>query len=572
HESKYVFGNTNKDEDIVAIGNIQQLKTNAHNLPSDSAQDFVLFNNLSISYNDLLYQQANTAIKVAKDYLGKSISKSNNKHNVIYSFLKKEPYYSGESLGLAMTLSAISSISKNNDYKNKYSLLQDYCITGSIAHDGAVNSISDQALASKLDTVFYSPFKKVLIPKGNKKQAVAQLDKFKKEYPHRDLEIITVNNIKDSLLTPKLVLKEKISFRNRFKNVLAKRTIVPIIIIAVILFFSAITFLNKDLNPTSLQVNESSIDVYNKSGKKLWAYDFGHNINTNYYNPHPDKPQENKMKFVDINKDGFNELIIATTFSEQSNGGLIVFDNKGQILWNYIENPKNVFSHIGIDDVYINNSIFIFEDRDDVFIVVNMFHRLYFPCHTVIFNSEGKLKGDYWNAGHVYAMDFVDIDDDNEKEIIFGGCDNAHNSAFIGVLEFDNVKGHSPTLNNKYIPYGISKGTEIYYILLPQPKELLNAYRGEVMDITSLPDNNLIVRYNLDSQKQLSVSLILNKEFNIVDFTIPDAYKFNYKKLVGRDFSADYPPKQLQKMFSNFKYWDGEKFVSEPVMSNQNLE
>lgn len=56
----------------------------------------------------------------------------------------------------------------------------------------------------------------------------------------------------------------------------------------------------------------------------------------------------------------------------------------------------------------------------------------------------------------------------------------------------------------------------------------------------------------------------------MVDFTISDAFKYSYKRSVGRDFSADYPPEQLQKMFSDFRYWNGEKFVSEPVMSNQN--
>lgn len=570
YESQDVFRNTNKDEAIVAIGNIQQLDANAHRLVSDSAQDFVLFNNLSLSYNDLLYQQANTAIKVVKDNLGKSISKSNNKYNVIYSFLKKEAYYSGESLGLAMTLSTISSISKNNDYKNKYSLVQDYCITGSIAPDGAVNSISAQALTTKLETVFYSPFNKILIPEGNKKQTIAELDKLKEKYPHRDLEIIAVSNIKDALSKPKIVLKEKTAFRNRFKNGFAKRMIAPIIIIAIVLFFSAIMFLNKDINPTSLQVNESSIDVYNKSGKLLWNYKFGYKLKSEYYKSSTDKLFTHKVIFTDIDKDGFNELILATTFSEKSNGGLIVFDNKGNILWSYTEDSKNVFSHIDIDDTYRNHSIFIYEDGDEVYIIANMFHRLYFPSHTLIFNSMGEIKGNYWNAGHVYAMAFVDIDDDNEKEIIFGGCDNAHNSAFVGVWEIDNVKGHSPTSQANYIPNGVSKGTEIYYILLPQPKELLNAYRGEVMEIRALPDSNIIVKYNLDSQKQLSVSLILNNEFNMVDFTISDAYKYNYKRLVGRDFNIDYPPELLQKMFSDFRYWNGEKFVSEPVMSNQN--
>lgn len=570
YESQDVFRNTNQDRDIVAIGNIQQLDANAHRLVSDSAQDFVLFNNLSLSYNDLLYQQANIAIKVAKDNLDKSISKSNNKYNVIYSFLKKESYYSGESLGLAMTLSTISSISKNTDYKYKYSLVQDYCITGSIAPDGAVNSISVQALTTKLETVFYSPFNKILMPEGNIKQALAELDKLKEKYPHRDLEIIAVENIKEALSKPKIVLKEKTSFRNRLPNNLAKRSIPSIIIIAIILFFSAIMFLNKDINPTDLQFNESSIDVYNKSGNKLWTYDFGYKLNLEYYKIYPNKLHERKAIFIDIDKDGLNELILGTTFSEQANGGLIVFDNTGQILWKYTENFKNLFSHIGIDNVYRNNSIFIYNDGDEIYIIANMFHRLYFPSHTVIFNSLGEIKGEYWNAGHVYAMAFVDIDDDNEKEIIFGGCDNAHNSAFVGVLEFDNVKGHSPTSQANYIPNGVSKGTEVYYILLPQPKELLNAYRGEVMEIRVLPDSNITVQYSLDSQKQLPVSLILNNEFNMVDFTISDAYKYNYKRLVGRDFNADYPPELLQKMFSDFRYWNGEKFVSEPVMSNQN--
>ena len=145
YEAQDVFG-SNKKDNIVAIGNIQQLSANSHNLPSESAKDFVLFNNLSISYNDLLYQQANTSLTVAKEILGKCAAGVNNKHHVIYSFLKKEPYYSGESMGLAMTLTGLSSISKNNDYKYRYELQQDYCTTGSVVIDGDVNPILHKAL------------------------------------------------------------------------------------------------------------------------------------------------------------------------------------------------------------------------------------------------------------------------------------------------------------------------------------------------------------------------------------------------------------------------------------------
>lgn len=36
----------------------------------------------------------------------------------------------------------------------------------------------------------------------------------------------------------------------------------------------------------------------------------------------------------------------------------------------------------------------------------------------------------------------------------------------------------------------------------------------------------------------------------------------------GSDFLIDYPPSKLKEMFYKLEFWNGEKFVSEPVMSN----
>jgi len=390
HESQDVFGDQTKAKDIVAIGNIQQMDTSSHQLPSESATDFVLFNNLSLSYNDLMYQQANTAVEVAKNKLGKDLAKSSNAHNVIYSFLNKESYYSGESLGLAMTLSALSSMSKENGFKDRYSLLPDYCITGSIASDGKVNSISNQALAIKLEALFYSPFKKVIIPLGNKKQAVKCLDNFKEKHPTRYLDIIPVNYINDAISNPNIVLAEKTTLIERLQRFWKhwKTTIIIILvgIIGIDIFFQ----FNYDKNPVDLKIDGSKIEIYNIKGKILWDYDFEIEFEKKLYDPEEGR-QRSRFIFKDINNNGYNDLIFSTNSSGDINGTIYLFNSDGTLNWYFNDHPKIEFGDEIIDNVYNAVSVYAHEINGEL-IIFGLFHdHVLYPAHFIAFYIIGNI-------------------------------------------------------------------------------------------------------------------------------------------------------------------------------------
>jgi len=567
HESQDVFGNQKKDEDIVAIGNIHQLNTESHSLPSDSAQDFVLFNNLSLSYNDLLYQQANSAIKVAKKYLGKCLSKSNDHYNVIHSFLDKKSYYSGESLGLAMSLSTLSSISRNNDYKKKYSLLQDYCITGSITHDGTINPISSQTLTTKLNAVYYSPFKKVLISESNKIQALAELNKFKEDYPQRDLEIITANNIKDAALNQNILSEEITSFKQRLKQKSNKSYIIPILILLLLIpiyyFFIATT----DQNPANLKFDGSKIEVYNNAEKFLWDYDFGFEFEKKLYDIQKGR-QRSRFIFKDINNDGYNELIFSTQNNGDVNGTIYLFNSDGNLNWYFNDHPKIKFGDEVIDNIYNAVSVYVNEFNGEQ-IIFGLFHEhILYPAHFMAFDINGNIIGDYWNSGHFNSVIFADVDNDKVDEIILGGCNNGYNKGIICVLEHDRIIGHSPQLKDAYTPKTIPKGEEKYYIKFPDPKELLFARRGEIIEMFSLSNGTLRIGEYLGLDPSSKVYYTFTNEFKIIDFGVNDSFIANYNEKFNRNIFEDYPMEILYEKLSKLEYWNGEEFVSKPVMSN----
>ena len=567
YESQDVFGNNKKDENIVAIGNIQQMDTSSHSSTSNSAYDLVLFNNLSISYNDLLYQQANTAIKVARDQLGKSVTKANNKYNVIYSFAKKEPYYSGESLGLAMTLSALSSISQNNDYKNKYSLLQDYCATGSVAHDGTVNPISYQALATKINMVFYSPFKKVLIPKGNKASAIKELKKLKEHYPNRELELIAIANVKDAVTSDRITLKHKTSLTDQVLHYWRYWKIATIILLLGLVIANVIVQFTSDKNPVELRIAGSRIEVNNINHAKLWEYDFKYNLDIAYYN----QTDQNVSLYVfdDLNNDGKNELIFGKQCTEKGEKGcLFVFDSKGQILWEYNKHPKMTFGEKSYNDIYSINNIKIHEFDGTKIIFVSFCQYIWYPSRLVAFNVNGDFLGDYWNSGVSIIKNFIDIDEDGVDEIFLGGCNNEYNNGIIAVLEHDRIDGHSPQLREAYIPKNIPKGTEKYYIKFPYPAELLtNSITGSIIQVEII-DDEIVLREKMDYYDSQCAFYTLNKKFEIINFAMNNSYIVNYNSRTGRDFLTDYPQSKLKEMFYKLEFWDGNKFVQYPAMSN----
>ena len=130
-------------------------------------------------------------------------------------------------------------------------------------------------------------------------------------------------------------------------------------------------------------------------------------------------------------------------YNKVKNSSVIAFSSIGEILWEYESHPELQYGDIVYKNTYDINNIYTHNFNGEVKIFAVFSHYLYYPARIVILNDLGEHSGEYINAGHIYSMQFLDIDNDDTDEIIFGGCNNAYNQAFIAALELDNISGHS---------------------------------------------------------------------------------------------------------------------------------
>ncbi len=186
----------------------------------------------------------------------------------------------------------------------------------------------------------------------------------------------------------------------------------------------------------------------------LWSYDFGTELNEVAY--HKDAKGGSLIQIADLNNDGKAEVIIgfAEPLNHQLDGRISCFSADGRLLWTTKPGRALHFGGHLYEDRFRICRVLVLKTRRQPLIVAWGFHHLYFPSFVALYDADGRLRGQYWNSGHIIKMAVHDIDVDGDDEVLCGGCRNADGRAFLAVLEIDNLWGQSPqdTLGRYFSP------------------------------------------------------------------------------------------------------------------------
>ena len=79
-----------------------------------------------------------------------------------------------------------------------------------------------------------------------------------------------------------------------------------------------------------------------------------------------------------------------------------------------------------------------------------------------------------------------------------------------------------------------------------------------------------MVSESLGQGVSFKVYYILTNDFQIFDFSVNDEFIDEYRDKFNRYIFDNYSVRKLYEMFSEIEFWDGKRFTSEPVMSNDN--
>lgn len=561
--SSDVFKTMNRRDEIFhqpRIGTIQPLEAHITKAPHGK-KDLILFNNRPVPNDDEIHRQAEAALHCIREFL--TINQLRKTPlQILFRFKSETSYYKGDSIGLAMGLTCLAGITDIMPSPHQYGINQDLAVTGVLNQTGQINSISDSALLTKLETVLFSPFDKIIIPAENKILAEQFSEKQNIRWPQRRLKIIQVNTLADSVFEPLVVHSKEIGFLGRMFH---RSRHLALAITGAFLFMFLFLLAIRDNNPVYVRTEGRLIIVSNSSGTDLWEYDTNYDLTAELYKPTLFPRQLFLVR--DFDGDGENEILFATSEVKNAlHGTLLYFESDGRLIWRFNKHPLIQFGQEIMTDCYLASSIGSTDfDRDGIPEIVVVFnHSPWFPAHLMVFDIRGNILADYWNSGHIYDFAFIDNDHDGETELFFVGTNNDYDQGIMGVLEFGHIAGHSPQDRLSYVPTDVSRGTERYYLRFPKLQKFLpDVIRSQVDFISDLGNGKLDVRLN-----NISDALVLytiSETMEETGFGFPDTFFREYKLANGAEIYQDYSAWEIQQYFLAIEYWNGDRWTLEPA-------
>jgi len=177
--------------------------------------------------------------------------------------------------------------------------------------------------------------------------------------------------------------------------------------------------------PAEFTIKGSELIVLNENGKNLWDFDteLEKLVNETIYRLHFQHKHDTgdggrylpHIIIKDIDSDNSPEVLFSTqTEDEFEEGKLFCFNFKGELLWTFKAGREIKFgSKVYSPDFRIKGFDVVDLDNDGLSeIVVISRHKSFFPNQIAILDSQGSLKGEYWNSGYLVDYVFSDLDED----------------------------------------------------------------------------------------------------------------------------------------------------------------
>jgi len=360
------------------------------------------------------------------------------------------------------------------------------------------------------------------------------------------------------------------------------------VMFAVIAFFTVpFLYVQKtgDTNPAFARVENYQLRVYNRDAELLWTKTA---LGIPDLSSAPWKmSREDSRRYLmveDIDGSGVKEVLLLYPSDERfDNDTLACYNFDGSLRWKG-ELPEPIVFGEKDQTRFINWDV-----RDFISLRKNQNHRkqLFVIARSrsypgILFELDtknGTILQTYWNTGHINIVMAFDVHSDGNTDIILGGINNPFERAFVAVLDPLNINGYGPT-QAEDIPRGIQKAIEMFYILFP--KTSISKSLGTVsfnsvgsIFITSGPAISVHIQDIPSSVDGTSAPVIFNFDDTMKIQSVTHAAPFRalHRRLVDEgilDETLD--DEYWENLKNSVLYWDGERFVNEPVMNRIYVE
>jgi len=334
----------------------------------------------------------------------------------------------------------------------------------------------------------------------------------------------------------------------------------------------------KDRNPERAFILNQILYVLNEQNDTLWT-----KPTLNFDNTSTTLEDfEHSVRYLlifDIDNDKKNEVLLSGSLRSNKYfpDTIYCFNNEGKLIRKFTSGEfKSVSAERWAHTRTVIERFFIFNDGTKDRLLVTVDDQLNAPgkISEIDFTTSKELRS-FYNSGQITFELVHDIDSDGKKELIIGGITNAFKCAFIAVLDPDNFDGFSPS-TEFYIPKGMDKGNFKYYITFPVTevgKFLSSTDYNSIKMILGNKDGGMTVYTTeilggVETYFREGLLYIFDKDMKIKSIVPSDPFNKNYQRLLeGGKVTAQLDAEYFKKIKNSIKYWDGDKFVNNPVMN-----
>ncbi len=225
-------------------------------------------NSLVDSLNKIFYGIGILLNKVKLIY-----NKQNTEINLFYK--NQNSIYKGESFILAASLISFCKYLDFRNSRHNFKISGASAFTGSIDSNGNLIKLPDVSIEAKINAVFFSWIKNVIVPSENLQLAEKIINTLNIEYPNRKLNVIGLKHIADIFSHNDVLKKETDSYTKHSYKIIKKHFVLSSVSFAVIMFviglLLAFNFLPKNIKPLP-QTTEDYYLIYTPDRENKWIF------------------------------------------------------------------------------------------------------------------------------------------------------------------------------------------------------------------------------------------------------------------------------------------------------------
>jgi len=333
--------------------------------------------------------------------------------------------------------------------------------------------------------------------------------------------------------------------------------------------------------PFDFRIDRSQLIILNQEGRELWRYDTGleNLLREQSYRAcwqykrrfEGDRVEFPLLAIKDINQDGKVEVLFSIqTQNEINEGTLICFNHTGEEMWRFLGGRELTFGDKLYSQDYRIKGFMLYDlarDGNSEILVISV-HKPDFPCQLAILDHNGKKQSEYWNAGYLMDIEFHDLDQNDNNEMIVAGMNNEYGRGCLMVFDPLDIQGFSPQTNPQYNCKELQPGSFTHYILFPRTDVRQEYPIDAIVSISLMNSGGLSLVTDLDH-----LIYELKPDLSIHRVSLTNTFKALHSeaRLAGKIDSV-LDEIYEKKLMEDLSYFDGEGWVSKPTRCQRQLD